>query len=163
MKRINVFLLMTAFAVSAFAKVNFNGEWRFNESKSKLDQMGAAFIQTKMVITQGDNDLTISNTMPSFDGSEMVTEQKLTLDGQECRSEIWNSQRVSKANWSESGDALVITSAITFERDGQSSVINITEEWRLAEDGKALVIKHNSSSEWGERNLTLVFDRAESK
>lgn len=163
MKRISVFLLITVFAVSAFAKVNFSGDWKFNEGKSKLDQMGAAFIQTKMTITQGENELTISRTTPSFDGSEMVMEEKLTLDGKECRSEIWNSPRVSKAVWSESGDALVITSTITFERDGQSSVINITEEWRLSEDGKALSIKHNSSSEWGERNITLVFDRAESK
>lgn len=161
-----IFIITTALLVTtlfAGEKINLSGEWAFNESKSTLDQMGAQFIQSKMTVTQTDSDLTIQQTYQSPDQGDMTVEQKVTLDGKEYKSEFWNSPRVSTANWSESGDALTITSVITFERDGQTSVLDIKEIWSLAADGKELQIKHSSSSDWGDRNVTLLFDKVEEK
>jgi hypothetical protein len=144
-------------------KINLSGNWALNESKCTLDQMGIQFLQSKMVVAQTDSDLTIQQTFQSPDQGDMTVEQKVTLDGKECKSEFWNSPRITTANWSESGDALTITSVITFERDGQTSVLDIKETWSLAADGKELQIKHLSSSDWGDRNITIVFDKVEEK
>lgn len=154
--------LAPAMSLSAGDKVNFAGDWLFSEEKSTLDDMGRAFIQTKMSVTQNENDMTIAKTFETPDQGDIVGEEKLTLDGKECKSEIWGgTPRVTTANWNESGDVLKIASTITFERDGQASTMHLDEEWRLSEDGKLLTIKHSSSSEWGERNITMVFRKVE--
>jgi hypothetical protein len=147
----------------ASEKTSLSGNWTLNESKSTFDQMGAQFLQSKMVVAQTDSDLTIQQTYQSPDQGDMTVDQKVTLDGKECKSEFWNSPRVTTANWSESGDALTIKSVITFERDGQTSVLDITEIWSLAAEGKELQIKHSSSSDWGDRNITMIFDKVEEK
>lgn len=157
----SLLLIIAVAGLFAGDKVNFSGAWQFNEGKSTLDPMGAQFIQSKMTVTQAENELTVAKTVQGFDGGEMVMEEKMTLDGQECRSEFWNSPRVTTAKWSEAGDALHIASLIKFEMDGQSSELDIKEVWTLGEDGKMLSIKHSSASYWGERNITMIFDRVE--
>ncbi len=155
--------ILTTANLMAAGKADFSGTWVFNEGKSTLDQMGAAFIQTKMVVKQSDNELYTAKTMSSFDQGEMTLEEKLTLDGKECASEFFGSQRVSTAVWNEAGDALTVSSTIKFDREGQTSEIKIKEIWSLSQDGKALTIKHTSTSDWGERSITIVFDRSENK
>lgn len=140
--------------------VNFAGDWTFEEGKSKLDQMGTVFIPIKMSVIQSANDLTVVKTFTTPDQGDMVMEEKLTLDGHECKSEMWNSPRVTKATWSEKGDVLKIVSAITFDNNGQTSVMDLNEEWSLTEEG-LLSIKHYSGSEWGERNITMVYAKVQ--
>jgi hypothetical protein len=76
---------------------------------------------------------------------------------------MWNSPRVTTANWSGAGDTLKIVTIITFERDGQTSVMDLDEEWSLIENGAVLSVKHSSASDWGERNITMVYTRVEKK
>ena len=157
-----VVTLLLAVSLVAGDKPDFSGDWEFSEEKSTLDEMGAAFLQTKMSIEQTEKEMTLKKTFQGPDGGEMEDEEKLTLDGKECKSEVWGgSPRVSTANWSEKGDALKIATTIEFERDGQSSTIDMNEVWSLGEEGKILSIKHSSSSEWGERDITMVFTKVE--
>ncbi|MBN1464663.1 hypothetical protein JXA02_02800 [candidate division KSB1 bacterium] len=156
--------LLLAATLSAGEKTDFSGEWLFSEAKSTLDEMGRAFVQTKMSIVQSDSDMTITKTFETPDQGDMVGEEKLTLDGAECKSEVWEGMpRVSKANWNEKGDVLKIATTITFGFEGQTSTMNTNEEWSLAEDGKLLSVKQSSSSDWGERNITMVFAKVEKK
>ena len=89
--------------------------------------------------------------------------RNLTLDGKECHSEFWNSPRVTTASWSETGDTLTVLSKITFERDGEVNELEIIEDWSLLEEGKVLSVEHFSSSDWGERDIVMVFDKVEAK
>jgi hypothetical protein len=156
-------MLCLSFVVLAGDKPDFTGTWKLSEEKSTLDQMGAAFLQTKMNIEQSENEIILKKTFAGPDGGEFEGEEKMTLDGKECKSEAWGgSPRVSTATWSEKGDALMIVSKITFSQDGQDSVVDIDESWSLADD-KTLSIKHSSESEWGERNITIVFTKVDSK
>ncbi len=141
------------------SEVNFSGEWIFNEEKSILDRWGVSFLPYKMEIIQKENDLTIHNTFIVEYADDRVIEQKLTLDGKECMSEFRNSPRIMTANWSENGDTLIIESKITFNRGGQTPEMVINEAWTLLEQGKILSIKQFSTSFWGERNITLIFDK----
>jgi mannan endo-1,4-beta-mannosidase len=141
------------------SEVNFSGEWIFNEEKSILDRWGVSFLPYKMEIIQKENDLTIHNTFIVEYADDRVIEQKLTLDGKECISEFRNSPRIMTANWSENGDTLIIESKITFNRGGQTPEMVINEAWTLLEQGKILAIKQFSTSFWGKRNITLIFEK----
>ena len=81
------------------------------------------------------------------------------MDGKEIESEFWNSPRITVVNWSDDGKKMTVKSDIEFNRDGQISEMTIEETYYLGEDGKILFIKHHSSSEWGERFVTMAFDK----
>jgi hypothetical protein len=156
-------IAIAAITVTAGEKADLSGDWVFSEEKSTLDDMGTQFLPTEMKVTQKDNDLSIQRTYQREYEDDFVLEEALTMDGKECESEFWNSPRITTANWSEKGDVLAIVSNITFERDGQTSELEIKEDWSLQEDGKVLSIKHHSSSDWGERDITMVFVKKETK
>ncbi len=140
-------------------KVNFSGEWVFNEEKSVLDNWGVSFLPYKLKITQKENDLTIQNTFILEYADDRVTEEKLKLDGKECESEFMNYPRIKTANWSQNGDTLIIESKVTFDRGGQTSEMVVIEAWDIQDQGKILSIKQLSTSFWGKRDITLIFDK----
>jgi hypothetical protein len=157
-------IIVTIFSVIALfaqAKVNFSGQWTFNQEKSKLDEMGPAFLPAAMVVTQVDNELTVQKTFKSDFAEDFTAEEKMTLDGQECKSEFWNSPRVTTAVWTTNGDTLKIDSKTTFNMDGQTNEMTLKEKWALAEDGKVLLIDHYSSSNFGERKITIAYSKVE--
>ena len=97
------------------------------------------------------------------DGQDMVSENTMTLDGKECKSEVWNSPRVTKAKWSATGDTLNIEIKLTFNQDGNINETLIKETWSLREKGKCIIIDHFSTSNWGDRKLTMVYNKKEVK
>lgn len=158
-------LLISLSMTTLFAgdkQTDFSGEWVFNESKSTLDEMGTRFLQKKMILTQSGNDLTVQKVYPGqYEDEEFVAEEKLTLDGKECKSEFWNSPRTTTAAFSVKGDTLKIASTMLFERDGDEMEVNTKEQWSIKEEGKILLVKHVSSSDWGVRDITMIFDKKE--
>jgi hypothetical protein len=159
-------LLLASFAAVRLAAgdpVSFSGEWILNQSKRVLDENGTQFLTVKMTLIQAGNDLTVQKSFNNEFQGDFVGEEKLTLDGKECKSEFWNSPRTSTANWSLKGDTLTIATTIVFERDGQKSEMLMKEALSLKDDGKTLSVQHFSSSTWGERKTTMVFDRKEAQ
>lgn len=155
-------VILTAFFMAAalFAgdRANFSGEWVFNETKSTLDEMGAQFLPGEVVIMQTGDDITIRKIVRREYEDDLVIEETLTLDGLECKSEFWGSSRMTTATYSEDGGRLTVSSTIRFEQGGEMS---ITEIFSLEDSGKTITIKHHSSSDWGERDVTLVFNKKE--
>lgn len=161
-KRVFGFLLLVVFIVTnlvAADKPDFSGTWKFNEEKSTLDDMGMAFIPHTLVIKQQENDLAVQKTFTNQNGEDMVTDESMTLDGKECKSEIWNSPRVTTANWTDKGDTLKIEVKITFNQDGNMNEMLLHEAWSTLDDGARMVVNHFSTSNWGERKITMVFDK----
>ncbi|MBN2410771.1 hypothetical protein JXQ31_03695 [candidate division KSB1 bacterium] len=147
-------LLLDVFAGD---QLDFSGEWVLNENKSMLDENGTNFLPSKLMVTQKGNDITIVKTFQREYEDDFVIEEKLTLDGKECKSEFWNSPRTTTATWSAKGDTLTIASKIFFEGGGQSSEMILNEAWSIKD--RNLSIKHFSSSSWGERKITIIFDK----
>jgi len=141
------------------SRTGFSGEWTFDEEKSVLDNMGVSSLPFKLGIIQKDNDLIIQRTIVLEYADDKITEEKLTVDGKENKSEFWNSPRFITANWSEKGDTLILKSKVVFNRGGQTSEMVVNEAWYLQEQGSVLAIRQFSSSFWGERKITLIFDR----
>jgi len=54
---------------------------------------------------------------------------------------------------------MTITSAITFNRDGNEMKMNVTEVWDMAQAPNALTINDTSSSPNGEQKDSYVYDK----
>ncbi len=140
-------------------KIDFSGRWVFNEDKSVLDNWGAGNLPGTMKITQQENKLTIQKTFTVEYADDRVEDEELTLDGQEYRSEMWNSPQIKTAKWSVQQDTLLIASKVTFNRGGRTMEMTSDENWYLQDRGQMLMIKQSSSSFWGKRNIIMVYDK----
>jgi mannan endo-1,4-beta-mannosidase len=148
-------------AIKENRKPNFSGKWLFNEGRSKLDNAGAANLPYILNITQNDSTIKIQITTLLEYSDNSLTEESLTLDGKECRSEIMNSPKIMTAKWSGYFNELLIDSKVTLNWGNKPSEMIVNETWKLLFGGNCLSIKQHSKSFWGERNIEMVFDRVE--
>ncbi len=167
--RNSVQLLTIAFLVSFFlipmssyaqgGKVDFSGEWSFNESKSNMGEGRFRGASSKLTIKQEGNNLTIERLRTGRDGQEMTSTQELTLDGKESENTAGRGTRKSTLTWSDNGKALTIKSTMVFDRDGETMEMKSVEQWKLTDGGKILSIESSSSTPRGERKATMVYDK----
>ena len=142
-------------------KVDFSGEWIFCEEKSILETMGASGIPFEMRIIQNENEVSIQKYFILEYADDKITNERLTFDGKESKSELWNSPKIMKTKWSDTNDTMHIDSKVIFNTGGKISEMVINETWNLNIKGSLLEIKQFSNSSWGKRNVTLVFERIE--
>jgi mannan endo-1,4-beta-mannosidase len=138
---------------------DFSGEWMINEEKSDFGNWGASSLPYKLTVAQSEHELSIKRTVVLEFADDRITEEKLTPDGRESLSEYMNYPRVTTAQFTEGMDTLVIHSKVTMQRGDQTFETIIKETWALQEQGALLFIRQYSSSYWGERNITMGFDR----
>ncbi len=140
-------------------KPNFSGDWKLNESKSELGEMGGRAALT-FKVDQKENDIAITRTTPDFGGGDpMTTSMTLSYDGKVTESAgFGGSVRKSTAKWSDDGKSLVVNSIMNFERDGQSMEIKGTETWSLTNEGLLSVVSFSSSPR-GEFTTKAVYSK----
>jgi hypothetical protein len=155
---VSLFLLLVS--ASLFAQVNFSGTWAFNESKSNFGNSQFRFAATAMTIVQEGNNLTVESTMPSQDGGEMKTTDKYTFDGKVCENPMFNSVRKSTLTWSADKNSLNIAATMNFDMGGQSNEFKTSAIWKLAEEGKVLIIESTMPSpDGGDLKTTVAYDK----
>ena len=160
-RRILCLTLLAAACLAAAEPADLSGEWIFNQAKSVLDENGVMFLPVRLVLLQAGNDLTVQKSFSSEGQGEFTGDEKLTLDGAECKSDFWNSPRVSTAKWSPKGDTLTVSTTIAFDMNGEKSEMFMKEAYSLKDNGGVLSVEHYSKSTWGERKLALIFDKNE--
>ena len=138
---------------------DFSGEWIINEEASSLGNTGASSLPYKLTIAQSEHEIVISRTVILEFADDRITEERLIPDGREHVSEIMNNMRVTTARYTDGMDTLVIESRITMQREERTFESITRETWTLQEQGVMLTIQQYSTSFWGERNITMVFDR----
>ena len=155
-------LLLVAFiAANPFTacaqRANLNGEWKLNEAKSELGEMGGR-VARSFKVEQKDDAITITRVTPGFNGGDPVTSTlTITFDGKVAESEgFGGSKRKSTAKWSDDGKTLAINTVTNFERDGQSFEFKATEKWSITADGLLSVVI-NSTSPRGENTVKTVY------
>lgn len=151
-------LLMIPALSLAGEKTDFTGQWTLNESKSDLGE-GRFFAAIKMSITQDGNTVIIERTRTGRDGEERTNSETLTMDGKECINEGENRKTTSTVTWSDDGTTMTIKSVREFNRQGETMEMNSTEVWTMSEDGKTLKLQSDTSSERGERSVTLIYEK----
>jgi len=142
----------------AGGKSDFSGKWILNENKSNLGE-GRTFSAVKMTVQQNGNTISIERTRRGRNGQERSSNETLTTDGKENIIKNENRSTVLVATWSDDGSTLTIKSQREFSRQGETFQMKSTETWTLGENGKILKIESDTSSQRGERSVTLVYDK----
>ena len=142
-------------------KLNFSGQWVFNEERSDLGSQGMGFAPAKLNIMQSDNELDVKRTMVSEYSDNTVTEQRLSLDGleKEYKAPFGNAPMVVKAHLSENSDTVFVDSKITFGTGTEARNVLTNEAWILKNKGNTLVISQSTNGFMGKREATLVFEK----
>ncbi len=138
---------------------DFSGEWIFNEEKSVLDDFGVMSVPYRMSIIHKGNDINIGTTRILEYADDEITEEKMTLDGTEYESEFWNSPRIKTANWSDDGKKIIFKTKVIFNMGERKAEMVTNEIWNLKKYDEILSIEQSSTSFWGKRNITLIYDR----
>ena len=138
---------------------DFTGHWAFNEAKSVLGRMGASAAPAQLDVVQRDNALTIKTTRIVEYADDQVTEESLSLDGVESKSEFMNSPRTTTARRSDDGASIAMDSTVQFTWGPPNNWLTMKDTWRLSDAGKTLSIQRFASSLRGDQTQTLVFDR----
>ncbi len=155
------FALVALSLISAglFAQTNFSGTWAFNQSKSVLGD-GPMMSPTTITVTQTTAIISTDVVQPSFDGSEMKMSNKYTLDGKEsANTGMMNSSVKTIVTWSDDKKEMKFANTIVFDMNGEKMEMKSNEAWRLSDDGKTLTVKTAFSSQMGDSNFTLVYDK----
>jgi mannan endo-1,4-beta-mannosidase len=138
---------------------NFSGSWVLDEDRSALGPMGASFAPARMDVVQEGNDLTIRTTRVLEYADDQVTEEKLTLDGAESKSDFMNSPRVTTARMSADGATLEMNSIISLNWGPPGTKLIVKDTWSLSGHGDLLTVQRSTSGFRGEQKLVLVLAR----
>lgn len=150
--RTNAALMIAAFVcfcasiAMAQTKPNFTGAWKMNPSKSKFESSGPSGITTK--IDQKDDSVTEALTVTG-DGGDQSVEGKYSTDGKEIDVQLGPNAAKGSAKWE--GDALVI--------EWKSEGFVFRRKFALSTDGKTLTMAVHRTSQNGEVDETVVFDK----
>ena len=169
-KRVNIrvasFLFLVAFLMTSFVtdaapkKAKFSGEWTLNEEKSYVAEYGENVAATKIVINQKWKKLTIERFGTSPEGDEFKYSIMFTLDGKECENIMMETTKMkSTANWSDDKQSITITSTVWFEWEGNELEVALVEILKFTEDGNFLSISQNASTDYGDIENTLIYDK----
>ena len=141
------------------APADFSGIWVLNEDRSDLGRMGAATAPARLEVAQNGNDLSVKTTRVVEYGDDQVSEDKLTLDGAESKSQYMNSPRVTTARLENGGNEIITESTVSFTWGAPGSKMTMKETWTLLDGGKALSIHRSSVSPRGPQEMTKVFSK----
>jgi hypothetical protein len=169
-KRVNIrvifFLFIVAFLMTSFVtdaaakKAKFSGEWTLNKGKSNIPEYGEMMAVTKMIINQKGKKLEIEKHGTSMEGESYTITEKYTLDGKECENIVYETtKKKSTVNWSEDKQSLTITSTMVFEMEGNEFEVKTIEILKFTEDGNSLSMNQNISTEFGDLENKLVYDK----
>jgi len=136
---------------------SLQGVWFLNEEKSESAD-GLSNHPYLLKIIQVGNELLVERSSYVEWGEDNITNDSYIPNGEEIKSEMWNSPMISTVKWGEKGE-LVIDSKVSFTRDGATTEMLSNETWSLEENGKSLKINQKSNSPWGNRSSVLLFER----
>jgi len=153
MKRTALALITIVALAAGFAaaKPNFTGEWKLNAAKSDFGEFPAP---SKLTMTIGHDDpsLKVTTTMAG-DYGEFTWEAAYTTDGKECINKMRDNESKSTVTWD--GDTLLINTKTSFGDNDMT----ISDKWKLAADGKSLMIERKFSSSRGETVQKMTLEK----
>lgn len=169
-KRVNIrvcsFLFLVAFLMTSFVtdaapkKAKFSGEWTLNEEKSYVAEYGERRASAKLVIDQKGKKLSIERFGISQTGEKFSYTENYTLDGKECENIMLETSKMkSTVNWSDDKQSITITSTILFEWEGNELEVALVEILKFTEDGNSLSISQNASTDYGDIENTLIYEK----
>jgi hypothetical protein len=140
-------------AIATAQTLNFSGNWKLNNTKSKLNQE-FTMAPGEIIIAQKGNDMSVERHS-NFQGQEYITNDKFTLDGKECINPGWmDLQKKSTLVWSDDKNSLKVTTKFAMNDGGE---MIITEVYKM--DSGNMIIESTASSSYGDMSETMVYDK----
>jgi hypothetical protein len=149
-------ILIPAFRVSG-QKDNFSGEWKLNKEKSALTDT-QLFLSKITILLKSDSLLT-TRTYENGNGEEYPFDEKLSLDGKDCKIVVFNMPRTSKATLSDADKSIKITSATTFTGNNGEEDMTADETWKLENDGQFLTLSFSNKMSGNDMTGKYYFER----
>jgi hypothetical protein len=151
MKKVLLFMLAVAFSAASFGQ-NISGDWKLNESKSKLNDQ-FSFSPKTLKVTQDANSLVLVKTV-DFQGQSMETTEKYTLDGKECTNPgFMDSTKKSTVSVSDDKKTIKINSKVKMDNG------DLDSEEVFSVSGNTLTFESKSTSSFGDMAETAVYDK----
>ncbi len=151
MKKMFLIMLAVAFSAVSFAQ-NISGNWKLNESKSKLNDQ-FSFSPKSLKVTQDDNTLVLVKTI-EFQGQSMEATENYTLDGKECANPgFMDATKKSTVSISDDKKTIKIISKVTMDNG------DLDSEEVFSIDGDSLNFESKSTSSFGDMAETAVYDK----
>jgi hypothetical protein len=151
---------LLSFTKPIVKQTDFSGTWTLNESKSETGEYGTRGLPIKILITQNDQQVTITKTNHSMNGGEYTYTEALAPDGKEVESTVSNNgKRKAKLNWEEGGKQFDIHFTISMSMQGQSMEFQGLEKWSLSEDGKTLFVSFDVTTPQGSFSVKGAYDK----
>lgn len=138
---------------------DFSGDWVINEERSQFGRMGASFAPARLHVVHQNGQLSVKTTRILEHADDQLTEESLSLDGTETKSEFMNSPRLSRAQPSNNGQEINIDSTVVMTWGPPGSTMEIKETWTLLDGGQRLSIHRSATTPMGTQETTYVFDR----
>ena len=149
---IGIFAILALAALPALAKPDFTGDWKLNGSKSTFGDFPGPDSMT-IKVAHAEPKLT-TDSKQSGQMGEIEMHSTYTTDGKECTNEGFQGAPMkSVVKWD--GDTL------GFETKGQfgDADFTMTQKWTLSDDGKTLTIAQHITTQMGEIDQKLIFDK----
>ena len=150
-----LFMLVPSLANAQSGKVNFAGNWTYNEGKSNVGDSGRRFGGGDMVVKQESNLLTVERTRTNRDGEAVKMTSNYTLDGKESTNTFGQGESKSTAKWSADGKSLTIETKMSFNGNDFTS----TEVWTLKDDKTLSIDSTRPNRDGGEMKSTRIYDK----
>jgi hypothetical protein len=152
-----LFLLILSSSFSAMAqKADITGEWKLNREKTVLAD-SRLFLSKISINLKGDSLLT-TRVYENENGEEYPFDEKLSLNGKECKIFVYDMPRTTKATKAADG-SINIESVTTFYTDNGDESLIAKETWKVDPDGKALTIGFTNKMSAGEATGTSYYNK----
>jgi hypothetical protein len=144
-------------SVSGLAqKADLTGEWKLNKEKSVIsDQL----FLSKITIQFKSDSLITSRVYENGNGEEYPFDEKLSLDGKDCKIVIFEMPRKSKATQSQTDGSVSVSSTTTFNGNNGEEDMVAEETWKLDSTGKILILEFTNKMSGNEIKGTFYYDK----
>jgi hypothetical protein len=153
--------LLLLFILPSFSllaqKYDFSGEWKLNKEKTVLanDQL---FLSGITIQFKSDSLLT-TRVYENGNGEEYPFDEKLSLDGKDCKIVIFEMPRTTKVSRSNSDGSLMFESSTIFQGNNGEDTLTAKETLKVDNEGKILTMNFTNKSSAGKVTGTNYYDR----
>jgi len=145
-------LVLALGLVPAHAKTDFTGTWKVNAAKTDFGPMPPPDSIVEK-ITHEEPNIKVSVAQTGGAQGDMNYDMAYTTDGKESVNKMGDNEFKTVLKWD--GDDLV------GETKGAFGDFNFTakDRWTLSDGGKTMTVTRHISSDQGEFDMKLVFDK----
>lgn len=156
MKTITCIIVSLIFSAQVFAQANFSGTWKLNESKSQFGGQPTGSVFSGLKVTQTDRSLTITGSRDNGTSTTAL----YPMDGSNMTMPLDNGRKMA-ANLKWTADKTGLTRYSAYYSQGDQPDYSSTEEWRLTDGGKALILTRTFNRNGNAVTIKAVYDKTE--